>query len=72
MCSKAGKISEEIFMIVKGQTKLKADLRAVDSPKKRTNVFVLFAFFLFTANKTNSFLCFLGASTACQSAFGFI
>ena len=31
--------------------------------------FVLFAFLLFTANKSNSSVQFLGESTACQSAF---
>ena len=31
--------------------------------------FVLFAFLLFTANKSNSSVRFLGDSTACQSAF---
>ena len=36
----------------KGQIKPKTDWRAVDSPKKRI---CLFAFLLFTANKTNSF-----------------
>ena len=49
----------------KGHIKPKADWRAVDSPKKRTNEFVLFAFLLFTANKTNSFVRFLEESTAC-------
>ena len=33
--------------------------------------FVLFAFLLFKANKTNSFVCFLGESTARQSCFWF-
>ena len=55
----------------KGQIKPKADWRAVDSPKKRTNEFVLFAFLLFTANKTNLFVRFLGESTARQSCFWF-
>ena len=59
-------------MVPKGQIKPKADWRAVDSPKKRTNEFVLFAFLLFTANKTNSFVRFLGESMTRQSAFGFI
>ena len=47
----------------------KADLRAIDSPKKRMDKFVLFAFLLFTANKSNSSVRFLGESTARQSAF---
>ena len=51
----------------KGQIKPKADWRAVDSP----NEFVLFAFLLFTANKTNSFFCFLGESMVRQSCFRF-
>ena len=53
----------------KGQLILKADWRAIDSPKKRTDEFVLFAFLLFTANKSNSFVHFLGESTAHQPAF---
>ena len=40
-------------------------------PQKRTDEFVLFAFLLFTANKSNSSVRFLGESTACQSAFRF-
>jgi hypothetical protein len=55
----------------KGQLILKADWRAIESPKKRTDEFILFAFLLFTASKSNSFICFLGESTACQSAFRF-
>jgi hypothetical protein len=31
-------------------------LRAVDSPKKQTNQFILFAFLLFIANKSNLFV----------------
>ena len=59
-------------MRIKGQIKPKANWRTVDSPKKeRTNEFVLFAILLYTANKTNSFLCFLGESTAHQSCFRF-
>ena len=53
----------------KGHLISKADWRAIDSPKKRTEEFVLFAFLLFTANKSNSSVCFLGESTARQSAF---
>ena len=56
----------------KGKIKPKADWRAVDSPKKQINEFVLFAFLLFTTNKTNSFVRFLGEYTAHQSPFGFI
>ena len=49
----------------------KADWRAIDSPKKKTDEFVLFAFLLFTANKSNSSVPFLGESTARQTAFWF-
>ena len=52
--------------------KPKADWRAADSPKKRTNDFVFVAFLLFRSKKKKSFIRFLGESTACQSAFGFI
>ena len=55
----------------KGQLILKADWHAIDSPKKQTNEFVLFAFLLFTANKSNSSVRFLGESTARQSALQF-
>ena len=58
--------------VIKGQIKTeKQDWRAVDSPKKRTNKFVLSAFLLFTANKTNSLVHFLGESTARQTCFWF-
>ena len=72
MCEISLCIFETPLLLSKGQIKPKADWRAVDSPKNRTNEFVLFAFFYFTANKTNSFVHFLGESTARQSAFGFI
>ena len=55
--------------LTKGQLISKADWRAIDSPKKRTDEFVLFAFLLFTANKSNSSVHFLGESTARQSVF---
>ena len=61
----------DCFRLSKGQIKPKADSCAVDSPKRQTNEFVLFAFLLFTANKTNSFVHFLGESMARQSCFGF-
>ena len=60
------------MMNTKGQIKPKADWRAADSPKKQTNEFVFVAFLLFTAKKQNSFVRFLGESTAHKSAFGFI
>ena len=51
----------------KGLLISKADWRAIDSPKKQTNEFVLFACLLFMANKSNSSDCFLGESTACRT-----
>ena len=48
----------------KGQIKPKADWRTVDSTKKQINEFVLFAFLLFTANRSNLFVRFLGECTA--------
>ena len=39
------------------------------SPQKQMGKFVLFAFLLFMANKSNSSICFLGESTARQFAF---
>ena len=57
--------------ISKGQLIPKADWRAIDFPKKQKDEFVLFAFLLFTANKSNSSIRFLGESTARQSAFRF-
>ena len=53
----------------KGQLISKADWRTVDSPKKPTDEFVLLAFLLFTANKSNFSVRFLGESTERQSAF---
>ena len=53
----------------KGQLISKADWRAVDSPKKRTDEFDLFAVKSKKANKTNSSVRFLGESMARQSAF---
>ena len=55
----------------KGQVKPKADWHAVDSPKKGTKEFVLLDFLLFTANKTNSFVRFLGESTKSLNCFLF-
>ena len=49
----------------------KQNCQVVTSPKKQTDEFVLFPFLLFTANKSNSSVRFLGESTARQSAFGF-
>ena len=47
----------------------KADWRALDSPKKLTDEFDLFAVKSKKANKTNSSVRFLGESMARQSAF---
>ena len=61
------------FGATKGQIKLKADWRAVDSPKKRTNGIVLFA--VKSAKKQTRKICsfvFYGESTTRQSAFSFI
>ena len=55
----------------KGQLISKAIYGLLTSPKKRTDKFVLFAYLLFTANKSNSSVHFLGESTARQSAFRF-
>ena len=57
--------------LIKGQIKQKADWRALDSSKKQTNEFDLFAFLLFTANKTNSSVHFMGESTARPNCFRF-
>ena len=56
----------------KGQIKPKADRRAVDSTKKRTNEFGFFAFLFFTAKKPNLLVRFLGESTVRKSAYSFI
>ena len=61
----------EIVANNKGQLISKADWLAIDSPKKRTDELVLFAFLLFMANKSNSSIHFLGESAARQSAFQF-
>ena len=55
----------------KGQLISKAIYGLLTSPKKRTDEFVLFAFLLFTANKSNSSVRFLGESMERQSAFRF-
>ena len=59
------------FSNSKGQLILKANWHATYSPKKQTDKSVLSAFLLFTANKSNSSVCFLGESMARQSAFRF-
>ena len=64
----ASVLSEKKLPLRKGHLIPKADWRAIDSLKKRTDEFVLFAFLLLTANKSNSSIDFLGESTARQSA----
>ena len=49
-----------IFLSSKGQIKPKADWQAVDSPKKQTDEFDLFAVKSKAANKTYSSVRFLG------------
>ena len=56
-------------MFVKGQLISKAIYGLLTSPKKRTDKFVLFAFLLFMANKSNLSVRFFGESKARQSAF---
>ena len=56
---------------VKGQLFSKAIYGLLTSPKKQMDEFALFSFLLFTANKSNSSVHFLGESTACQCAFQF-
>jgi hypothetical protein len=46
----------------KGQLISKVIYGLLTSPKKQTNEFVLFAFLLFTTNKSNSSVRFLGES----------
>ena len=67
------KLENHTWCLVKGQIKTIAAIWVqVDSPKKRTNEFVLFALKSKKANKTNSFIRFLGESTPGKSAYGFI
>ena len=56
------------MILLKVRYNRKADWRAVDSPKKRTDEFDLFAVKRKKANKTNSSGFFLGESIARQSA----
>ena len=55
-----------VLILVKGQFISKAIYGLLTSPKKQTDKFVLFAFLLFTANKSNLSVCFLGESMAPQ------
>ena len=61
----------DLRKIPKGQLISKPIYDLLTSPKKRTDEFDLFAFLLFTANKSNSSVRFFGESTARQSAFRF-
>ena len=65
---------QQVYQLLqgKGQIKSKADWRALDSPKKQTNKFVLFAFLLFTANKTNSSIYLWKNLRRAQTTFNFI
>ena len=57
--------------VYKGQLISKAIYGLLTSPKKQTDLFALFGFLLFTANKSNSSVRLFGESTARQSAFQF-
>ena len=57
------------FTLIKCQLISKADWRDIVSPRKQTDEFVLFAFLLFTANKSNSSVRFLEESAARPSTF---
>ena len=59
------------ILFTKSQLISKAIYGLLNSPQKQTDEFVLFAFLLFTANKSNSSVHFLGESTARQPAFWF-
>ena len=60
-----------LTLTAKGQLISKAIYGLLTSPKKQMDEFVLLAFLLFTANKSNSSVRFFGESTSCQSAFRF-
>ena len=59
------------YVLSKGRLISKAIYGLLTSPKKWTNEFDLFAFLLFTANKSNYSVRFLRESTARQSSFWF-
>ena len=71
-----GKFVKTLFgcteYVSKGQLISKPIYDLLTSPKKRTDEFDLFAFLLFTANKSNSSVHFFGESTARQSAFWYL
>ena len=58
-------------ILIKGQLISKAIYGLLTSPQKQMDEFVLFAFLLFRASKSNLSIQFLGESTARQSAFEF-
>ena len=60
-----------VSLSAKGQLISKADQHPIGSPKKQMDEFVLFTFLLFTSNKSNLSVRFLGESTARQSPFWF-
>ena len=60
------------ILVSKGQIKSKEAWACCRFSQKRMNKFVLFAVKSKKANKRNSFVCFLGESTARQSASDFI
>ena len=62
---------QRIISSPKGQLISQAIYGQLTSPKKQKDEFVLFACLLFTSNKSNSSIHFLGESTARQSAFRF-
>ena len=70
-CRLSIRFLQGIISSPKGQLISQAVYGQLTSPKKRTGEFVLFAFLLFTANKSNSSVHFLRESKARQSAFWF-
>ena len=64
-------VNNFLELLTKGQSISKTIYGLLTSPKKRTDEFVLFAFLLFTANKSNLSVRFLGESTAHRPAFWF-
>ena len=58
--------------LTKDRIKPKADWRAIDSPKKRTNEFDFFAVKSKKAKNPNLLVHFLGEYMARQSAYSFI
>ena len=63
--------ASQFWIVFKDQLISIAVYGLLTSHKKRRDEFVLFTFLLFTANKSNLSVRFLGESTAFQSAFWF-